>query len=154
MKTATLSVGNERGFTLAELLLVVVIIILLAAAAPPFQPGMVDNARFRKTQQEIIAGLRYSRSKAINSQQAVTLAINKADSSMSIAGENHELHLPDDVTLTMNTAPSGQLSENESAIRFHPDGSSTGLELVFRQGERVSRISVDGLTGRVSSSDE
>ena len=139
------------GFTLVELLLVLIILtLLMAAVVRPLQLDAVDNARFRIAKQEIIAGLRFSRSKAINTQAVVTLAINPAAGRMRITDEDRTLRLPDDVTLTMNTAPSGQLSENESAIRFFPDGSSTGMELVFRQGERVSRIRVDGLTGRVS----
>lgn len=140
------------GFTLVELLLVLIILAALAAVVvPPLQLGVVDNARFRQAKQEIIAGLRFSRSKAVNTQDVVSLAVNPAEGRMRISDEDRRLHIPDDVTLTMTTAPSGQLSENESAIRFFPDGSSTGMEFVFRQGERVSRISVDGLTGRVSS---
>lgn len=140
------------GFTLVELLLVLIILTLLVAVVvPPLQLDAVDNARFRQAKQEIIAGLRFSRSKAINTQAVVSLAVNPADGRMRISDEDRTLHIPDDITLTLNTAPSEQLSENESAIRFFPDGSSTGVEFVFRQGERVSRISVDGLTGRVSS---
>lgn len=154
MKTETWSVGNERGFTLVELLLVLLIIIILMAAVPPLQPGMVDNARFRKTKQEIIAGLRFSRSKAINTQEVVMLVVNAADGSMTIANEQRRLYLPADVTLTMHTAPSEQLSEYESAIRFYPDGSSTGLELLFQRAGRISRVYVDGMTGRVNSVEE
>lgn len=152
------------GFTLVELLLVLIILtLLMAAVVPPLQLDAVDNARFRRTKQEIIAGLRFSRSKAINTRQVVVLAVNSAEGRMRITGgdrtlhildEDRTLHIPDDVALSMNTAPSEQLSEHENAVRFYPDGSSTGLELVFRQGERVSGIRVDGLTGRVSSFEE
>lgn len=155
MKTGTWSVGNEPGFTLVELLLVLIILtLLMAAVVPPLQLGVVDNARFRKTKQEIVAGLQFSRSKAINTQAVVVLAVNPADGWMRITDELRKLHIPEDVTLTMTAAPSEQLSENERAVRFYPDGSSTGLELVFQQDERVSRIRVDGLTGRVSSLEE
>ena len=154
MKTETWSVGSERGFTLVELLLVLLIIVILMAAVLPLQPGMIDNAHLRKTKQEIIAGLRFSRSKAINTQKVVMLAINAADGRMTIANEQRRLYLPDDVTLTMNTAPSEQLSEYESVIRFYPDGSSTGLELLFQRDDRVSRLYVDGMTGRVNSVEE
>lgn len=155
MKTGTWSVGNEPGFTLAELLLVLLIIsLLMAMVVPPLQLDVVDNAKLRRSQQEIVAGLRISRSKAINTREEVMLAINPADGRMRITGEQRKLHIPDDVTLTMNTAPFEELPENEGAIRFYPDGSSTGMELVFEQDQRVSRISVDELTGRVSSFDE
>lgn len=143
------------GFTLVELLLVLIILtLLMAALVPPLQLDAVDNARFRRTKQEIIAALRFSRSKAINTRQVVVLAVNSAEGRMRITDEDRALHIPDDVALSMNTAPSEQLSEHENAVRFYPDGSSTGLELVFRQGERVSGIRVDGLTGRVSSFEE
>ena len=155
MRTGTWSVGNESGLTLVELMLVLVILtLLMVMVVPPLQLGVVDNALFRKTKQDIVTGLRFSRSKAINTREVVTLAINSADGRMRIIDEQRKLHIPDDVTLTMTVAPSERLSENERAVRFYPDGSSTGLELEFRRGERVSRISVDGLTGRVGRFEE
>ena len=141
----------EQGFSLVELLLVLAIVLMLMVAVAPLQLNVIDSAQLRKTKQEIIAGMRFSRSKAINSQEVVTLAINAADGRMTIGNENRELHIPDDVILTMRATPLEQLSEHENAISFYPDGSSTGLELLFRRGERVIQINVDRFTGRVGS---
>ncbi len=154
VKTKTLSVGNEHGITLIELLLVMIIIMLLATLVPPLQIDMIESARYRQAKQEIIAGLRFSRSKAINNQASVRFAINTEDGTMTITDKIRNLHIPDDVTITMNSAPSEQVSEGESAIRFFPDGSSTGLELLFQRGEQNVRIHVDELTGRVSNVEE
>ena len=141
----------EQGFSLIELLLALAIVLMLMVAVAPLQLDVIDSARLRKTKQEIIAGLRFSRSKAISSQEVVTLAINAADGRMTIGNENRELRIPDDVILTMRATPSEQLSEDENAISFYPDGSSTGLELFFRRGERVIQINVNRFTGRVGS---
>ena len=144
----------QQGVSLVELLLALAVLSLLMVTVRPLQLAMIDNAGLRKAQQEIIAGLRFSRSRAVNSQAVVTLAINTADGRMTIGNERRDLRIPDDVTLSMDVAPSEQLSKDERAVRFFPDGSSTGLELLFRQGDRVSRIDVDWLTGRVSSAEE
>ena len=145
------SVGSEYGFTLLELLVVLAILALVLAVAPPLLPDAIDSARLRSAQRDLISGLRFARSRAVSLQQTVTVDINVKQGMMSVAGRRRDLSIPDDVTLTLVTAQQEQLSEHEGAIRFYPDGSSTGGQVRFRHGEQVSSIDVNWLTGRVRS---
>ena len=144
------SVGSDSGFTLVELLVVLAVLALVLAVVPPLLPDAIDSARLRNAQRDLVSGLRHARSLAVNSQQAVTLDLNVRDGTMTVAGKRRDLSVPDGVSLTLVTAQQEQVSEREGAIRFYPDGSSTGGRVRFQRGDQVSSIDVNWLTGRVS----
>lgn len=145
----------QLGFTLIELLAVLGILSLLLALVPPMLNNVIDSARLKNSKREIMSGLRFSRSKAVASGQPVIFVIDSMGKTMTVAGKDRDLSLPEDVRLAVRTAPSEQLSENEILVRFYPDGSSTGGQLRFQRGDRVSYIiDVNWLTGRVTGIEE
>ena len=146
------SAGSDSGFTLVELLVVLAVLALVLAVVPPSLTGVIDNARFKNSQRDLVSALRHARSRAINSQQAVTVDINVKQGTVQVDGRQRTLSIPDDVALTLVTAEREQLSEYEGTIRFYPDGSSTGGQVRFRQEDRTWSIDVEWLTGRVSAS--
>ena len=145
------SAGNNSGFTLVELLVVLAILALALAVVPPSLTGAIDSARFKSAQRDLVSALRYARSRAVNSQQAASVEINVKQGTMQVAGRQRTLSIPDDAALTLVTAQREQLSADEGAIRFYPDGSSTGGQVRFSRGDQVWSIDVDWLTGRVST---
>jgi general secretion pathway protein H len=58
--------------------------------------------------------------------------------------------LPERLELKLYTAQSEVRDERHGAIRFYPDGSSTGGRVTLAAGERKLLVDVDWLTGRVS----
>lgn len=140
----------RRGFSLLELLLVLSILSLLLGLSAPLLTHALDGARLQRAQREIIATLRFSRSKAVNTQRVVTFSLDAHTGAMRTGEDERRLSLPDNATLSIRVPPSEQLSAHEHAVRFYPDGSATDLTLLFRRGGQVSRIRVDALTGRVS----
>ena len=70
-----------------------------------------------------------------------------------LAGETEPKALPKDIELKLFTAQSEIQSEKKGAIRFYPDGSSTGGRITVKAGERQYLVDVDWLTGRVSIGD-
>ena len=145
-----LSVGSEQGFTLVELLVKLAILALVLAVVPPFLSGAMDGVRFSSAERDLVSALRYARSRAVNLQQTVTVDINVKHGTMQVAGRQRDLSIPDDTSLTLRTARQEQLSEHAGAIRFYPDGSSTGGQVRLRRGDRVSSVDVNWLTGRIS----
>ena len=145
------SAGNNSGFTLVELLVVLAILALALAVVPPSLTGAIDSARFKSAQRDLVSALRYTRSRAVNSQQAASVEINVKQGTMQVAGKQRTLPIPDDVALTLVTAQREQLSAFEGAIRFYPDGSSTGGQVRFSKDDQVWSINVDWLTGRIST---
>ena len=142
------------GFTLVELLVALAVLGLLLALIPPRLSGVIESGQVRVAKRELVAGLRLARSRAVNSQRDVTLGINVRDNTMAMGDKHRPLELPDSVSLTLVTAQQEQLSDYEGAIRFYPDGSSTGGQIRFHQGGQVSSIDVHWLTGRISSREE
>lgn len=79
----------------------------------------------------------------------MTLSLNVEDKTFAIDKKKKTLTVPDSSTLSIITARSEQLSENEGRIRFFADGSSTGgqIKLAFEKKEYV--IDVNWLTGKI-----
>ncbi len=141
----------RQGFSLPELLLVLIILSLLMGLAAPLLTHALDGARLKRAQRDIVAALRFTRARAINTQRVLIFSIHTGSGVMRMGGEERRLPLPDNATLSIQVPPSERLSEREHAVRFYPDGSATDMTLSFQRGEQVSRIEVDALTGRVSN---
>ena len=141
----------RQGFSLPELLLVLIILSLLMGLAAPLLTHALDGARLKRAQREIVAALRFTRARAINTQRVIIFSIHTGAGVMRMGEEERRLALPDNATLSIQVPPSERLSEREHAVRFYPDGSATDMMLSFQRGEQVSRIEVDALTGRVSN---
>lgn len=140
----------RQGFSLLELLLVLFILSLLMGISAPLLIHPLDAARLDRAQREVLSALRFSRSKAINTQQVITFSLDARAGVMRTGEDERRISLPDDATLGIQVPPSEQLSAHEHAARFYPDGSATEMTLSFQRGGQVSRIRVDALTGRAS----
>lgn len=141
-----------KAFTLIELLVVLGIIALLLAVVPPMLPGVIGNAQVKTATRHLASGLKTARIKAITSQAEIALILDVENRTYSVGNKNKKLTLPDDTTLTLNTAKSELSSENIGAIRFFADGSSTGglIKLSYKRSEYL--IDVNWLTGKVTIS--
>jgi general secretion pathway protein H len=148
-----------RGFTLLEVMVVLVIMALILVVVPPFLPNVMASTHVKSAARELAASLKTARSQAINHQSETTLLVNidqesyvLTEGSRNLKSNNQtykNLVLPDAADLSLITAESEKLSENEGQIRFFPDGSSTGgqIKLAFKDQEYL--VNVHWLTGRV-----
>jgi len=140
----------RRGFSLPELLLALIILSLLLGLSAPLLTHALDGARLKRAQREIVSVLRFSRSRAINTQRVVIFSLDTHTGAMRTGADERHISLPDDATLGIQVEPAEQLSAQEYAVRFYPDGSATDMTLSFRRGGQIFRIEVDALTGRVT----
>jgi general secretion pathway protein H len=143
---------RARGFTLLELLVVLVIVSIGTAILlnTPFSAASAGD--LKAAARSLASGLR----------QAQTMAITtRKDALMTVDVEAREFHVNDleprrvsgKVDLKLYTAESEVTSERQGAIRFYPDGSSTGGRITVSSGERKYLVDVDWITGRVSIND-
>ena len=63
---------------------------------------------------------------------------------------SRSISLPARLDLKLYTAQSEIVDDRRGAIRFYPDGSSTGGRVTVASGERKLLVDVDWLTGRVT----
>ena len=145
---------RSRGFTLLEVIAVLVIGALAYAIllGVPFRgPSIADLKAASRT---LAAGLRQAQSMALATRRVATLTLDLEAREFVVSGaDTGARSLPKDIELKLFTAQQEVTSESKGAIRFYPDGSSTGGRITVASGERKFLIDVDWLTGRVSIGD-
>lgn len=138
-----------RAFSLLELLVVLAIVALASTILVPAFTGGA-GAELQVAARDLASGLRYARSHALTHGDEVTLTLDVDGHRFEISGSDVGRDLPSSVELSLYTARSELLDGNTAAIRFFPDGSSTGGRITVTGANGQERyIDVDWLTGRV-----
>lgn len=136
--------------TLIEVLVALTIATALTALAVPSIGRTVERIRVNGTTRELVVALKTARQIARTSGADAQLELDvvrrvyRTDN-----GEYRPLVAPSDATFKLLTAESERLNESAGAIRFFPDGSSTGGTVTLTQGGRTHRVEIDWLTGYV-----
>ena len=149
----------QRGFTLMELMVVFAIAALIVGVSVPFTARLFDTMQYRDAVRQISAAATSARYQAITSGQAVDLvlspdsrsySVNPAINSISLDRNQMET-LADDLRMEVISAREVSPGGGLAAIRFYPQGSSTGgsVSVLRASGEGV-RLRVDWLLGRVT----
>jgi general secretion pathway protein H len=145
--------GQRRaaGFTLLEVVLVLVIGALAYAVvlAMPMRAGAAD---LKSAARQLAAGLRQAQAIAMSTRRDATLTLD-LESRQFVVATDAPRELPRALDLKLYTAQGEVENEKRGAIRFYPDGSSTGGRITVALGERKYLVDVDWLTGRVSIKD-
>jgi general secretion pathway protein H len=141
--------GNQRGFTLLELLVVLAIIGFVVALVPGFvlrsQPGLDVDVAARA----IADGLRQTRSEAVLRNRPQTFALD-VEARVFRAADQTPVRIDEGIALSFRTARSQLQGDRIGQIRFFPDGSSTGGLIGLAQGGVQAAVRSDWLTGLVS----
>jgi len=144
---------HGAGFTLIELLASLAVLGLALSLIAGYKPPWSRGLGLRATAAELAANLRVARSEAILSNRPVVLDVDLVGHRYRV-GTGTPRHLPADISLELLTIAGEVLNGREGAIRFNPDGSSTGGRISLADGLRRVAVGVDWLTGRVSIVDE
>lgn len=138
----------EVGFTLIEVVVVLAVLALVAGMFALRGPPRNRVLEIRAAAAEVAQALRLARSQAIARNAPVRLVLDPGRSAWRVDGAP-ERALPPGVALAAQTA-GAETSGRLGAIRFAPDGSSTGGSIELSDGRRRMRLGVDWLTGRVT----
>ena len=137
---------RAQGFALVEFLATLVIIALVfSVTLPTFtQNSTVGTLAAART---VAAGLRQTRDRAITSNQAVIMEVDVERKQIVLGKQSRQL--PRGIHLKLLTAKRERLGVSRGAIRFFPDGSSTGGRVALIQDNLSYLVDIDWLTGRV-----
>ncbi len=152
--SATETGARAHGFTLLELLVVLSIIgLIVSVSLPNFRiPGFASiEARAAR---QIAMGLADARQQAIF-RNSETIFILDLDARSFRAGSAPEVKLSGIERLDLIAAEKEVIDRARGIIRFYPDGSSSGGEIVISNSEEnKSTVRVNWLTGRISMDDD
>jgi general secretion pathway protein H len=144
---------RNRGFTILELLVVLVIgaIAYSLVLGVPFRGASI--ADLKAAARTLASGLRQAQSTAMATRRDALLTIDLEAREFQVTGVEATRSLPKDLEVSLYTAQQEVTSDKKGAIRFYPDGSSTGGRITLAVKERKYLVDVDWLTGRVSIGD-
>jgi len=150
--TRRLPRSGPRGFTLIELMVVLAIAALVLTLVPPIFSAAMPGVELRSAARRTMASLSLARETAIRTGAAVALIVDVEQRKLELPGFRTVSFSPH-LDLDLNAAEREILDENRGAIRFFPDGSSTGGRITISRGEGQQRygyqVGVSWLTGRV-----
>jgi general secretion pathway protein H len=137
-----------RGFTLVELLVVLAIAALAMSAVPPLFSAAMPGVEMKAAARRTVSSLRLARELAIRRGTDVALIVDVEQRRLELPGHK-TLTLPTRLDVTLEAADREMLDDRRGAIRFFPDGSSTGGRIILSHGESGYQVGVIWLTGRV-----
>jgi general secretion pathway protein H len=141
---------RTTGVTLIEVMVALTLAALLTAAAVPAVGRALDRARTNGSTRELVEALKTTRHEARASGVDALFTLDVATHIYRIAGDGDRvLPVLDGATLTLLTAESERSTQTAGAIRFFPDGSSTGGSITLTNRGRTQRVEIDWLTGHV-----
>lgn len=140
----------SRGFTLLEVLVVLALLAMTYALVPPLFAVGGSTAELKAAARQLAAGLRKTRIQAIIEKKEASLTVDVNARKFQLSGEPKSHSLPGKAELTVFTAQSEVVADKTAAIRFFPDGSSTGGRVTIAMGKRKFLVDVDWLTGKVA----
>lgn len=136
------------GFTLFEVLIVLGVLGLVFGVIVSRGPVKSRGLTVRAAATDIAAAARETRSRAIALNRPVSLSFD-LQSGLYRVGNRPPQTIPPGYRITVLTV-AGELRGTLAAIRFDPDGSSTGGRIELSNPPQKVQIGIDFLTGRVS----
>ena len=141
--------GSVRGFTVLELLVVLAVMVFLLAAMPQVFTAVRPGVRAQSAALLLASDLRQARNAAIMGNRGVRLDLDLTTGGYFVDAGRRQRHLPEGATLRFR-GPRAEMNGNMAAIRFFPDGSSTGGEIGLSYEKQQRTVAVHWLDGRIS----
>lgn len=134
--------GHDGGFTLLEMLVVLAITGLIAGLLYPQIEAASFAVRQRLAREQLAAGAEGARAMALRSGTTATLSADEGGRALLIAGAGAR-------RITLDPAGRIRLAVRPAGIVFHPDGSTTGGEMMLGTGRDAARFAIDPANGQL-----
>jgi general secretion pathway protein H len=142
---------DARGFTLLELIVTLVVVTVAVGLVAPAIGRSTETLRVRAEVAGFSATFRHAREQAITTRQAFTVLLDPTSRLLTVTTGEDEVRwtraLSKRIEIRADTP--GSL-----AVRFEPQGTSSGGEFHLVSGKIAYRVTVDAVTGRVRNQRE
>jgi general secretion pathway protein H len=145
-----ISPGHQSGFTIIELLVVMAVMAMAYALAGPMVSSGATGAELKASARQLAAGLRKARSDAISRRREAVLTVDVEAHQFRLSDDPRVYQLPKSVAVKLFTAQSELVSGTAGAVRFFPDGGSTGGRITLSARDRNYDVDINWLTGQVA----
>jgi general secretion pathway protein H len=143
---------GASGFTLLELLVVLGILAIATILAIPLGSQRHSISSLRGAALELAATLRATRAAAIRSNAEKTFTFDVA--ARQYWAEEARHRVPDQLVAEIAIPGVEQTGSGVGLFRFYPDGTSSGGQIILRQGGVTAVVAVDWLTGNAQINEE
>ncbi len=133
-------------------MLAVIVLIAIAVSVAAVSLHGRGRAQLDATAQRIAAGLRDTRTRAMASGEPQWFSVDLRARTFAAPGRDPR-KLPDGATIKVTSAAQDTRQAGNARIRYFPDGSSSGGNIVLSGDRRSIRIDVDWLTGAATVRD-
>jgi len=141
---------KQSGFTLLELMVAFSVAAFLMAVSTPMVMRMYDSMKYRGAVKDMVTAVEATRYAAITQGKAVDIVMTPAENMFQV-GSGEERFLPDSISFSLEAAREVSHGAGTGAIRYYPDGSSTGGSIMITHDSgRGVRLRVDWLLGRLT----
>lgn len=141
---------SAAGFTLLEMMVVLAILALALAVVPVHLMNATGGQALKSDVRMLIGALNYARTRAISSNTPVALVLDRENMRLTINGSQQIGSLSK--TTTFGIVDQGAFqARTPTIVQFYPEGGSSGGELLLSYERDGYRVSVNWLTGAVST---
>lgn len=144
-----MTIQSSKGFTLLEIMLVLFIVLLGFGVIGSRISSGNDSAAHQAAARDMMSALRYARGQALISRKQSTVDINLDENTYTVSDKDKVYTIPEKIAVTVVTAQEELSGDGEAAIRFFPDGSSTGGRIKLERDGTNWQIDINWLTGQV-----
>ncbi len=145
--------GDQRqaGFTLFELLLVMSIAALSISAFFTFYKPGKSSTGLKSAAYSLASRINDVRSAAVYRQSEMLVTFDVGGKKVTFQNSAKGVNLDRKFDISVTSAYGENRSNAIAAIRFFPNGSSTGGSIILKQEAQAYELRVDWLTGRVTT---
>ncbi len=138
---------KNNGYTLIELIVVLMLISLSLGIVAVNFAKVLPGAKLKSVVRELSATLRQAKNTARINSEEVVVSVDM-DAKVYLYG-NREKSFPVGVNVHVFDPIDGELDSDIWDVVYHPDGSSTGGEIIISNEKRAFSIEIDPLVGSV-----
>ncbi len=138
-------VGNQKGYTLIEVMATIVILLALTLVILPNINGTASYIKLKASARTLVNEIRYTQQLAIANKAPATITFNKLDGTFKITQLLKNVKLGS----LIEGVEFDTMSFKDNACIFSSDGSPNGGSIYIRFKDKYFTITVRPVTGRV-----